>query len=119
MLITNCFQNFDTTKNKLWTILAVIIIVLSDVGYSIVHAQNKDDPLISEGAHIAGAVSGFLLGLLLYKSNDKNAKSRNRLAFWFAFVMFTVLIFTLLFINFQIKRCTPLSSLKMSYVYLC
>lgn len=111
--------NYNSTKYKIWNFVVVVIIVVSDITYYFVHSRYKVNLIISEGAHVGGAVSGFLLGFILYKSDDKESKTRNKVMCWFALILFTISIITLLIVNLQIQTCTPEHMIKVKYVYIC
>ncbi|KAF5307997.1 hypothetical protein FQR65_LT06565 [Abscondita terminalis] len=102
--LSRIILNFNSTKHKAWKCLAVLIIVASDVTYYFINSSYKPNLVtISEGAHIGGAVSGFLLGLILYKSYDKESTTRNKVIRVFALIVFSISVITLLIINFQLS----------------
>ncbi|KAF5291206.1 hypothetical protein FQA39_LY14448 [Lamprigera yunnana] len=117
--LSHIILNYDTCKYKLLVCLTVIIIVAFDVTFYFVRFLYNDKVIISEGAHVGGAISGLLLGLILYQGDDKNAKIRNRIVSWCAFVTFVILIVSFLIVNFQVRRCTPDNQIKVKYIYVC
>lgn len=84
----------------------VVVLSLSDIVYAIIHClcnENKD-PKIHITAHVAGAVSGILLGFIFYESSCESGNEENRdgdltfrilknssIAICLCFVMFVVL----------------------------
>lgn len=111
--------NYNSSKYKLWTLLTVIIIIASDITYYFIHSTYNNHFIISEGAHVAGAIGGFLLGLLLYQSKDKESKTRNKIIFWSVLTIFLILLSILIVINILIRKCTPVHQIKVHFNYIC
>lgn len=101
--------------------VCVFILVASDVAYNLGHHYTEVKPRISWAAHVVGALSGFLLGLILYKRRNVNV-SRTTLfktLFVTGLILFIVLIVTLIIIDTQIQKCTPFNMRKIKYSYMC
>lgn len=65
------FQQHSELKYKYYRLTSVAILALSDIAFSIAHyyvASENFSP-IGWGAHFAGAISGLLIGLLIFKGN--------------------------------------------------
>lgn len=122
--ISHVLLNFQTIKYKIYRCVSVLIIVASDIAYNLGHFYFKGQPIISWGAHAIGAITGFILGLVLYKNIDNNSMKKslpknNSILFWIGIILFSVLITTLSFIAIEIKKCTPPELLSVRYKYLC
>ena len=65
------FQNFSSLSNRYFRIIAVFVLCISDVFYSIHHCLTKGNsqPRIGVAAHISGAVSGVLIGFIVYRGS--------------------------------------------------
>lgn len=115
------FQNFQSLKYKSYRCASILIIVISDIIYNLAHFYLSGSPIISWGAHAVGAIGGFILGLICYKSRDKKEQSKNRinLLFWSGIVLFGFVIVVLSLISFQIKKCTKSNDMYSKYVYVC
>lgn len=98
----------------------MFVLVASDVAYNLGHHYTNVKPRISWAAHVVGALSGFLLGLILYKSKENKFQTTLfKVLFLTGLILFIVLFFTLVLIDFQIHRCTPLNLRKIKYAYSC
>lgn len=74
-------------------------------------------PVISWGAHVFGAISGLFSGLFLYRSLEKNPGVSEKFFCWVGIISSAILLLTLLVINLEIKRCTPLEAEE--FIYFC
>lgn len=114
-------QNFDSINYRTSRIGCIGVTVFSDIIFNIVHFYSKDEPQISWMAHLVGGLTGFLMGLVLFQSND-NTDKRRRINFYlqfFAFFIYSILFVFLVIMVFQIKKCTPTSVIRIKYVYFC
>lgn len=113
-------QNYEVTKYKIYQCVCVFILVTSDVAYNLGHHYTNVKPRISWAAHAVGALSGFLLGLILYKSSDVRSKSALfKSLFVTGFTLFILLFFALVLIDVQIHKCTPVNLRRIKYRYFC
>ena len=112
-------QNVDVVRYKLVKCFSVSVIVASDVAFNIFHYRSKMNPPISWGSHAIGGVAGFLLGLILYKNLDSSSKGKRKYSFWAGFWMFFSVLLSLISIDVQIKRCTPVNLRRSRYIYFC
>uniref|UniRef100_A0AAG5DAP6 Peptidase S54 rhomboid domain-containing protein n=1 Tax=Anopheles atroparvus TaxID=41427 RepID=A0AAG5DAP6_ANOAO len=68
--IPHIIMNFKTLSYRYYRLLAVLVLCISDVLYSIRHCLTKGNlqPRIGVAAHISGAICGLLLGFAIYRS---------------------------------------------------
>ncbi|XP_019881810.1 protein rhomboid [Aethina tumida] len=119
--LADIMLNLETIKYKFIRIVYIVIIVVSDIIYNVIHFYSKDEPLISWGAHIVGGITGVLVGLILFKRNkeeDERLKRRNRIFFWCGVILYCFLFLFLILLSIQIKKCTPKNTYQ-KYVYFC
>lgn len=99
------FQN-KQLKHKLYKLIGVIIIVIFDVVFNVVHYYyNIKSPLISWGAHVFGAAAGFLLGLAFFSDSGKSTQSsetRIKLCHIIGTILYISMLIILVFVNCRI-----------------
>ncbi|XP_053664555.1 rhomboid-related protein 2 [Anopheles marshallii] len=68
--IPHIIMNFRTLSYRYYRLIAVLMLCISDVMYSIRHCLTKGNhqPRIGVAAHISGAVCGLLIGFVVYRS---------------------------------------------------
>lgn len=90
----------------MYKLAGVIIIVIFDVIFNVVHYYcNVKFPLISWGAHVFGAASGFLLGLALFSDSGKVVQSSERrttICHIIGIILYISTLIILLFVNYRI-----------------
>lgn len=71
--LANILLNFKELPYKLHRAVAVAVLALADIAASLYHYFSLGNvcPRISWAAHSSGALAGFLLGLVLFKSSKK------------------------------------------------
>ncbi|KAJ8939775.1 hypothetical protein NQ318_023350 [Aromia moschata] len=125
LLISNVADivlNHGNLKYKIYRITSIAIMVLFDVIYDMVHIYSKKEPLISWEAHFVGGLAGLLLGLVLYRDDDEKPSKTskiNRALFWTGLILYIALVISFLLLMIQIKRCTPVDTIYVRYVYFC
>ncbi|XP_050078572.1 rhomboid-related protein 2 [Anopheles maculipalpis] len=68
--IPHIIMNFRTLSYRYYRLIAVLMLCISDVMYSIRHCLTKGNlqPRIGVAAHISGALCGLLIGFVVYRS---------------------------------------------------
>ncbi|KRX67556.1 Protein rhomboid [Trichinella sp. T9] len=69
--ISNLFLNFSCLECRTLRIFSIILVALTDIGFSIwnrFHSSNFVDFPSSYVAHLAGSVAGFVVGLIVLKN---------------------------------------------------
>jgi membrane associated rhomboid family serine protease len=117
--VADVMMNFESLNNKVYRCFCVVVIVISDTTYSVVHIFSKDEPIISWGAHVVGGISGLFLGLVFFKREEYLARVRKLSLFWLGLILYVVLLISLVVLTQQIKKCTPSNLIKTRYVYFC
>lgn len=86
---------------KTHRVVAIVVLTLSDVIHSISHCllNNNEEPRIHIAAHIAGALSGVLLGFIFY--HQKNSKKDFIYAKRISIGLLTIFIFVVFVIIFN------------------
>lgn len=67
-------QNFSTISHRTHRIVFVTALLISDGIYATIHCLENREPQIAVRSHIAGALSGILLGFIFYEAH----RSENR-----------------------------------------
>ncbi|RZC35996.1 Rhomboid domain containing protein, partial [Asbolus verrucosus] len=98
--------------------ICIVIIVVFDIAYDIIHIFSKDEPLISWGAHVIGGISGLFLGLALFKRDERLAKTRKLCLFWTGLILYLILLMSLVILTLQIKKCTPSNIIRTRYAFM-
>ncbi|XP_017773116.1 PREDICTED: protein rhomboid [Nicrophorus vespilloides] len=90
--------NFTMIKYKKSYCSAFIVIIVSDISYTVIHCKVIKYPEISWAAHLFGAVTGCIIGLLFYGHSyqDKNTSKFVRI---FAFAILVILIISLIVLD--------------------
>lgn len=90
----------------MYKLIGVIIIVIFDVMFNVVHYYyNVKFPLISWGAHIFGATTGFLLGLALFSDSGKptqSSETKTKVCHITGTFLFVFMLIVLAFVNYRI-----------------
>ncbi|XP_046391523.1 uncharacterized protein LOC124159657 [Ischnura elegans] len=70
--LANILLNFRRLRYKAYRAVAVAVISLADVAFSVYHfvRRGNECPRIGWAAHTGGALAGLLLGLVLFRSDD-------------------------------------------------
>lgn len=93
-------------KHKLYKMVGVIIIVIFDVVFNVVHYYKVKAPLISWGAHVFGAVTGFSLGFALFSDPGKPAQStemKNKICRIIGGILYTSILIILAFVDYGVR----------------
>ncbi|KAJ8949221.1 hypothetical protein NQ314_008281 [Rhamnusium bicolor] len=79
------------------------------------------EPLISWEAHFVGGLAGLFLGLVFFKSNQNQNKTTkiNNVLFWTGLILYFALMISFVILTIQIKKCTPVNTIHVRYVYFC
>ncbi|KAJ3642530.1 hypothetical protein Zmor_025298 [Zophobas morio] len=117
--ISDIFMNFESIRYKVYRGLCILIIVVSDIVYNVIHFHVKKDPVISWETHIVGGTSGLFLGLVFYRKEVQKARLRKLSLFWLGLTLYLILLISLVVVVVQIKKCTPVSAMLREYVYFC
>lgn len=103
LLISFSIQNFSTISHRVHRIIFVSVLSVSDVVYAIVHCvvDGNKEPKIHINAHIAGALSGVLLGFIWYGSH-RHVNAKFNIIWWLSgacYLCFVVVV--VIIINFS------------------
>uniref|UniRef100_A0A182MC27 Rhomboid-like protein n=1 Tax=Anopheles culicifacies TaxID=139723 RepID=A0A182MC27_9DIPT len=109
--IPHIMMNFRTLSYRYYRLIAVLMLCISDVLYSIRHCLTKGNlqPRIGVAAHISGAVCGLLIGLVVYRSKEEPDTSKVIVVFRSLRYLASVLLLAWL-------GCTVLYNLDRSHV---
>uniref|UniRef100_A0A182VUU1 Rhomboid-like protein n=1 Tax=Anopheles minimus TaxID=112268 RepID=A0A182VUU1_9DIPT len=109
--IPHIIMNFRTLSYRYYRLIAVLMLCISDVMYSIRHCLTKGNlqPRIGVAAHISGAVCGLLIGFVIYRSKVEPDASKVVVMFRSLRYLATVLLLAWL-------GCTVLYNLDRSHV---
>ncbi|XP_076253680.1 serine protease rhomboid 6 isoform X2 [Rhynchophorus ferrugineus] len=109
--------NYETSTYRRYRSITIGILVLFDIVYDIVHVMCKKKPQVSWQTHLAGAITGLLIGLILFKCHDNTASRRS--IFWICVILYCCLVIAFIIIIIQIERCTPSNQMMFQYRYFC
>nr|XP_029719930.1 protein rhomboid [Aedes albopictus]XP_029719931.1 protein rhomboid [Aedes albopictus] len=67
--VPHIVMNFQSLSHRYFRIMAVLVLCVSDVIYSVRHCMTKGNlqPRIGVPAHVSGAICGLLIGFLVYR----------------------------------------------------
>ncbi|GLG95002.1 Protein rhomboid [Gryllus bimaculatus] len=67
--LSNILLNFGTIRYKVYRTVAVVVLALTDIAFSLHHHYTfgNECPRVGLAAHCSGAVAGFVLGLVLFR----------------------------------------------------
>ncbi|KXJ83888.1 hypothetical protein RP20_CCG027953 [Aedes albopictus] len=67
--VPHIVMNFPSLSHRYFRIMAVLVLCISDVIYSVRHCMTKGNlqPRIGVPAHVSGAICGLLIGFLVYR----------------------------------------------------
>ncbi|CAH1793604.1 unnamed protein product [Owenia fusiformis] len=96
--LANILLNYSQMELGLLKLLSIFMISISDVGFAIwnraVSVTESDGPQVGYVAHIAGALAGLAMGLIVLKNFEK--KLYERVIWWCALILyFAWLIFAI------------------------
>lgn len=99
-ILTRSFQNFSTISHRLHRIIFVSFLVGSDIAYAIIHCliNGNKEPKVHINAHIAGALSGVLLGFACYGSR-RHESAKFKIVWWLSVTCSFGLTFLVIIIN--------------------
>uniref|UniRef100_A0A182K7V2 Rhomboid-like protein n=1 Tax=Anopheles christyi TaxID=43041 RepID=A0A182K7V2_9DIPT len=109
--IPHITMNFRTLSYRYYRLIAVLMLCISDVMYSIRHCLTKGNlqPRIGVAAHISGALCGLLIGFVIYRSKVQPDASK-------VIVMFRTLRYLAAALLLAWLSCTVLYNLDRSHV---
>uniref|UniRef100_A0A182NEK3 Rhomboid-like protein n=1 Tax=Anopheles dirus TaxID=7168 RepID=A0A182NEK3_9DIPT len=109
--IPHIIMNFRTLSYRYYRLIAVLMLCISDVMYSIRHCLTKGNlqPRIGVAAHISGAACGLLIGFVVYQSKVQPDSSS-------AIVVLRVLRCLAMVLLLAWLGCTVLYNLDRSHV---
>lgn len=115
------FQNYSSVNYKAYRIASIVVLVIFDVVYNIIHGLAKKQPLISWEVHFVGGLSGLLLGFVIFTSTkmDDRVSTVNRVLFWLDLILYIILVVIFVILSVQIRRCTPVDVIDFRYEYFC
>ncbi|XP_058058658.1 rhomboid-related protein 2 [Anopheles bellator] len=81
--IPHITMNFRALSYRYYRLLAVLVLCVSDVLYSIRHCLTKGNlqPRIGVAAHVCGAICGLLIGFAIYRPKEAPGSDRTRAVF--------------------------------------
>ena len=89
-------QNFQALPYKIQRTVAVAVLAFADIAASLYHYFSLGNvcPRISWAAHCSGALSGFLIGLLLFKGSQKRGSAVTwvRVIVWMAAIVLSAAV---------------------------
>ncbi|EDS41280.1 conserved hypothetical protein [Culex quinquefasciatus] len=76
--IPHIVMNFQSLSHRYFRLVAVLLLCVSDVIYSIRHCLTKGNlqPRIGVAAHVSGAICGLLIGFIVYRGGEKTMAFR-------------------------------------------
>uniref|UniRef100_A0A8D8B252 Protein rhomboid n=1 Tax=Culex pipiens TaxID=7175 RepID=A0A8D8B252_CULPI len=76
--IPHIVMNFQSLSHRYFRLVAVLLLCVSDVIYSIRHCLTKGNlqPRIGVAAHVSGAICGLLIGFIVYRGAEKTMAFR-------------------------------------------
>uniref|UniRef100_A0A182TGI3 Rhomboid-like protein n=1 Tax=Anopheles melas TaxID=34690 RepID=A0A182TGI3_9DIPT len=109
--IPHIMMNFRTLSYRYYRLIAVLMLCISDVLYSIRHCLTKGNlqPRIGVAAHISGALCGLLIGFVIYRPKVEPEASK-------AIVMFRSLRYLAVVLLLAWLVGTVLYNLERSHV---
>lgn len=93
-------------KHKLYKLAGVITIVIFDIVFNVIHYYKMESPLISWGAHVFGAATGFLLGFLLFSDTGNSvqpSKMKKKLCHIIGATLYIAMLFVLFLVNYLVR----------------
>lgn len=71
--VPHIVMNFQSLSHRYFRIMAVLVLCVSDVIYSIRHCMTKGNlqPRIGVPAHVSGAICGLLIGFIVYQGGKE------------------------------------------------
>uniref|UniRef100_A0A182Q7X4 Rhomboid-like protein n=1 Tax=Anopheles farauti TaxID=69004 RepID=A0A182Q7X4_9DIPT len=109
--IPHILMNFRALSYRYYRLIAVLMLCISDVMYSIRHCLTKGNlqPRIGVAAHISGAACGLLIGFVIYQSKVEPDSSS-------AIMILRVLRYLAVVLLLAWLGCTVLYNLDRSHV---
>ena len=106
LFVVSQFQNFSMISHRYFRIVCVMVLCLSDISYSIRHCilQGNLQPKIGIAAHVAGAISGILLGFIFYKNLHSSKVMIHRATKWISMILVTCWIAVTIFYNIKYNK---------------
>ncbi|XP_030755432.1 protein rhomboid [Sitophilus oryzae] len=111
--------NYEIITYKLYRSASIATLVLFDIIFDVVHVSSKKEPQVSWQAHLVGAVTGLLLGLVIFQCDTTRHATLRKSFFWLGCILYCVLLVTFIIVAVQIGKCTPPEIIRVHYIYMC
>ncbi|XP_065094649.1 rhomboid-related protein 1 [Ochlerotatus camptorhynchus] len=100
--VPHIVMNFQSLSHRYFRIMAVLVLCVSDVIYSIRHCMTKGNlqPRIGVPAHVSGAICGLLIGFIVYQGEKL---MHFRIARYGAMVLLSGWVVATIMYNMQVR----------------
>lgn len=112
-------QNFSTISHRTHRIIFVTVLSTSDVIYAIIHCLENREPQIAVRSHIAGALSGILLGFIFYENHRQESRDvglKFKILKRTSMVLYLCFVSLIILFNVMWSFVKELKSLKLSSI---
>lgn len=109
-------QNFSSISHRTNRIIFVVVLLLSDIVYATIHCLENREPKIAVGSHVAGALSGILLGFIFYANNHhENKELKFKLFKRISIVAYLSFVVVAIFLNVMWAKRTEMVEMLCAF----
>lgn len=114
--VSHIILNFTTMKYRFHIIVAVGVIIVSDIVYCTFHYFYNASPTISGGAHLFGALHGLLIGLIIFAQTQYYSITYQKVTSIAAFILLLVVFIGLIIADVKITKNYLQTKLKRDFM---